>query len=347
MQHYRPRFSICIPAYNRAKFLEPLLLSIKNQDYRDYEIVICEDNSPERKQISAEISRITTEFGVDVNYIENERNLGYDGNIRNLISRARGQYCFFMGNDDIMAEGALCEVNRLIEKHPDVGFVLKSYAWFDKIADVINQEVRYFNEECYFPPSLNATALCFRRSGVISGFIVHRDSAYAVATEQFDGTLYYQMHIASQVVSTRGACFTPKILVLCRNSEVPDFGASDSERGVYTPGVYTVAARLAMLGGISKILDSAEASGLKGLKPFVMRDYANYFYPYIRDQLHIPIGDYLTLYKGYIKLGYWRFPMFHLYFLVCRILGAHYFDFLTRFLRNRIGRTVQIGNIFR
>ena len=46
------KISICIPAYNRANKLEELLNSIINQNFKDYQIVIAEDYSPERKKIS-------------------------------------------------------------------------------------------------------------------------------------------------------------------------------------------------------------------------------------------------------------------------------------------------------
>ena len=39
-------------------------------------------------------------------YYENEVNLRYDTNIRNLVEKATGEFCFFMGNDDVMCPGA-------------------------------------------------------------------------------------------------------------------------------------------------------------------------------------------------------------------------------------------------
>jgi len=51
-----PKLSVCIPAYNRPEVLKPLLDSILSQDFASYEIVICEDKSPKRKEI-AEIVR--------------------------------------------------------------------------------------------------------------------------------------------------------------------------------------------------------------------------------------------------------------------------------------------------
>lgn len=49
----RPLFTVCIPAYNRAALLAPLLDSILCQAFKDYEILVCEDGSPERSDIAA------------------------------------------------------------------------------------------------------------------------------------------------------------------------------------------------------------------------------------------------------------------------------------------------------
>ena len=206
-----PRFSICIPAYNRARHLPALLDSIYGQDCKDFEVVICEDASPERQQIAAIAREYAGRFPGTLRYLENETNLGYDGNVRRLVEKAAGAFCFFMGNDDLMCPGALGTVAGILERHDNVGLVVKSYAWFDEVPEKINQEIRYFAEEREFPAGREAVRICFRRSGVISGYIVHRESAQAVATSKFDGTLYYQLHLTANVLATRCSVFTPKL----------------------------------------------------------------------------------------------------------------------------------------
>src|SRR5277367_4871221 len=150
MNATRPLFSICIPAYNRARHLSRLLDSIFDQDFKDFEVVICEDFSSEREAISEIVLRYSRAHPGVVDDSENDRNLGYDGNIRRLVERARGEFCFFMGNDDLICEGALANVADVIARNPDVGFVLKSYTFSDKSAGYIGQEVRYFSEERRF-----------------------------------------------------------------------------------------------------------------------------------------------------------------------------------------------------
>ena len=97
-----PKFSICIPAYNRVRYLPALLDSIYTQDCNDFEIVICEDVSPERKHIAAIVRNYAERHPDTLRYYENETTLGYDSNIRNLVEKADGDFCFFMGNDDLM-----------------------------------------------------------------------------------------------------------------------------------------------------------------------------------------------------------------------------------------------------
>ena len=339
----RPLFSICIPAYNRACHLEALLDSILSQNFTDFEIVICEDLSRERKDIAAIVTRYMAVHGDKIRFFENEQNLGYDSNIRQLVEKARGQYCFFMGNDDIMCPNALASVNDIVARHEGVGFILRSYAWFDEVPERLADVVRYFTEERAFAAGKEAITFCFRRSGVISGYIVHRDSAQAAATDRFDGTLYYQMHLTASVLATRTAVFTPDILVLCRNSEPPDFGNSPKEKGMYVPGQYTPEARLNMISGALSIARHLRTShGIDVVQP-ITRDYANYFYPYIQDQLNLPLSSYLRLYSSYAALGFWRYPMFHLYSVLCYCLKRKRFDVMVRFIRARLGHSPLIG----
>jgi abequosyltransferase len=336
-------FSICIPAYNRARHLAALLDSIYTQDRRNFEVVICEDVSREREQIAAIARDYAERFPGTLRYFENETNIGYDGNIRRLVEKAAGEFCFFMGNDDLMCPGALSTVESLLGRHQNVGLVLKSYAFFDEVPEKINQEIRYFSEEREFALGPEAIRVCFRRSGVISGYIVHRDTARATATSKFDGTLYYQMHLTASVLAKRCAVFTPAVLVLCRASERPEFGSSSSEKGKYVPGGYTPEARLNMIAGaLSIIRDLKQSTGINVVDD-VTRDYANYFYPYIRDQLGLPFDDFVRLYRGYGRMGFDRYLMFHLYCGAGYLLGEGNFDRITRFLRGILGRSPQFG----
>jgi glycosyltransferase involved in cell wall biosynthesis len=146
-----PLISVCIMAYNRAAVLPALLESIVVQDYDDFEIVICEDMSPERPAIGRVVADYTARLPGRIRYFENVKNLGYDANLRNVIERARGKYCLFMNNDDLLCPGAITAVASALKRHENVGVILRSYASFDETPDRIKQEFRYFETERFFP----------------------------------------------------------------------------------------------------------------------------------------------------------------------------------------------------
>jgi abequosyltransferase len=342
----RKLFSVCIPAYNRAHQLPALLDSIFFQDFHDYEVVICEDLSREREQIAAVVREYQRRHPEALRYFENQENLGYDANVRNLVQNAAGQFCFFMGNDDIMCPGALENAASIIRRYPNVGLVLKSYGWFDQTPDKVNQVIRWFNEEKEFPAGIPAIRFAFRRSGVLSGYIIHRDSAQDAASAKFDGTLYYQMHLTANVLINKTAVCTPEVLILCRGSGQPEFGNSAKEKGKYVPGRYTAQARVNMVGGALSIIRDLSQTKDIDVVDDVIHDYANYFYPYIKDQLDLPLREYYALYRAYGRLGFAKYPLFHLYFVLGYLLGEQRFDALTAFVRRRLGRSPRLGKVY-
>src|SRR4051812_31283446 len=136
----KPLLSVCILAYNRANLLGPLLDSILTQEFRNFEVVICEDRSPQRN----DIAQIAADYAVRhpgfIRYFENETTLGYDGNLRRLVECATGDFCMFMGNDDLLCPDALSSIAKAVETHANVGVVLRSYAAFDDDPAQVVQE---------------------------------------------------------------------------------------------------------------------------------------------------------------------------------------------------------------
>lgn len=336
----RPFFSICIPAYNRARYLEPLLDSIVGQDFDDYEVVICEDGSPERGQIQEIAERYAHgSLRSKLRLILNQRNLGYDGNIRELARQARGTYCLYMGNDDLLCKGALQSAHQRLGKAGNIGVALRSYAWFDSDPNTPQQVVRYYDSEKIFPPGASTIVDFYRRSGVISGFIVNRDAAVACETQQYDGTLYYQMHLTGNILATMSAIYIPELLVLCRAGVPPDFGNSAEERKNFTPGRYTAEARLTMLAGIIDIASGIEGRQRVAVTDAIKRTYSLYFYPYIRDQLKLPLVEYIKLFNASRRMGFGVTPHFYAYFFVGYIIKQQQMDRVVRIVTRLRGKT--------
>lgn len=99
------KLSICIPTYNRRKFLERSINTLLPQLNDDIEVLISNNCSPDDTDEYCKTldSRIT--------YHKQPENIGPDGNFLWLMDNAKGKYIILLSDDDYFEDGA---VDRLI-----------------------------------------------------------------------------------------------------------------------------------------------------------------------------------------------------------------------------------------
>ena len=91
-----PKISVIIPVYNNAEFICETLESVINQKYREHEIIVVNDGSPDSNQLERALKMRLD----DIIYIK-QRNAGA-GVARNTgIEHARGEIIAFLDGDDI------------------------------------------------------------------------------------------------------------------------------------------------------------------------------------------------------------------------------------------------------
>lgn len=109
------RFSVIIPVYNVEEYLDKCLISIANQTFLDFEVIIvcdeCSDNSENivdkyiNKNNFKKIKAIKTG-------LSKARNIG--------IKEAKGEYLLFLDGDDYLEENALEVINNNLYDSPDI-----------------------------------------------------------------------------------------------------------------------------------------------------------------------------------------------------------------------------------
>jgi glycosyltransferase involved in cell wall biosynthesis len=339
-----PKLSVCIPAYNRAKYLPALLDSALSQNYPDLEIVITEDNSPERAEITQVVDAYRQRGVECIRYFENQKTLGFDGNVRQLFVRATGDYCVMMGNDDILCPGSLGTIGSLLAEHPEVAVALRSYAWFYESSEIVDQTVRYFPATSLFPPGEETAATFFRRSGVLPGLVLRRAEAAAVATDRFDGSLYYQIYVAAELLLKAHGLYIADTIVLCRETK-PDFGQSQVEKGKFQPGVFTSDARIAMIRDMLRIAESIDTEHGTKLHARVLKDLGNYSYYFLAFQAEARFSQFWKYYRAMGAMGFNRNPLFHTYFWALAGLGKSRCERVVKFLRSTLKATPRLGRL--
>lgn len=338
--------SICIPAFNRPSQLGQLLNSIKDQEFHELEVIIAEDASSERVAIRRVVEGYIERSSAKINYVENERNLGYDGNLRQLVSLAEGDYCLFMGNDDLLCPSALEQVCGALEQFSDIGVILRSYRSFVGTPDRVQQEFKYFSDMRFFPPGDDAVVTFFRRSVVISGLTLHRESALRLATDRYDGTLLYQVYLISNILAKRPGLYLPTPLALVRMDGRPDFGSSQVESEQHTPGCRTPESSLHFVRGMLLIAADLNAFSARTLYKRIFKDLGNYSYPLLSYQRSLPPGRFCQYALSLLKLGFWQTPLFWCYWLLLLFLGKNISDKLITYVKRTLSVTPKLGRVY-
>ena len=101
-----PFFSICIPVYSMEKYIEKSFLSIFNQSFRDFEIVIINDYSYDN---SKKIIENFQSENSQIRLINHQKNLGVFNSRVDAIRNSKGKYIIFLDPDDLFANPKLLE----------------------------------------------------------------------------------------------------------------------------------------------------------------------------------------------------------------------------------------------
>lgn len=339
--------SVCIPAYGRAGVLPDLLDSVVAQDYDDFEVVICEDDSPERQIIREIVDRYRRKSGRTIRYYENESNLGYDGNIRRLVRQARGNYICFCGNDDLLAPGALKQIASAIERHPGVGVVLRTYATFRESPEKLDQTYRYFSDERIFPAGPQTIVTFFKRCVVIPGVTLKRSPALQWETDKFDGRMLYQIWLVANILVDHPGVYVPDVVAYYRLDGVPDFGLSPAERkGSYVQGIRTPESSLFMMSGFLDIAQDVETTRGVRIRDDIERDLANYSFGFLVIQRSKPLAVFLKYAWDLGRLGYGRHPMYWIYAVGVTIVPEVILWKVMGAIKQLLGRTPNIGSVY-
>lgn len=89
--------------YNAEKFLELSVESVLSQSFKDFELILVDDFS---KDGTLKLAENFSDARIKI--LRNEKNLGTPGATRNVgLSAARGEFVYFMDDDDVLLERGL------------------------------------------------------------------------------------------------------------------------------------------------------------------------------------------------------------------------------------------------
>lgn len=94
----RTRASIILPVFNGSQFLERTILSVLAQDYKDFQLIICDDASTDD---SLNIIEKYLSNDSRISLLKNPKNLGIGATFKRLLREVNGEYIAQIGHDDL------------------------------------------------------------------------------------------------------------------------------------------------------------------------------------------------------------------------------------------------------
>jgi glycosyltransferase involved in cell wall biosynthesis len=106
---------VIIPTYNRPEFLKKAIASAVGQTYRNLEIIVSDDCSPESPQVI-----IDSFQDPRIRLRRNPQNLGIALNVTSAFKAATGKYVASLNDDDLWNEDYLAKLVPYLEANPDL-----------------------------------------------------------------------------------------------------------------------------------------------------------------------------------------------------------------------------------
>lgn len=111
----KPTVSVCIPAYNAARFIDEAVRSVLEQTFDDFELVVVDDASGD-----GTVERIEAYRDNRIRIFRNPENIGAAANWNRAVGLARGRFVKILCSDDVLRPGALSRQVKILEAHPGV-----------------------------------------------------------------------------------------------------------------------------------------------------------------------------------------------------------------------------------
>ena len=317
--------TIAVPLYSRPLELRQLLNSIVDMTVLPGEVLLCEDQSPDRQllsEIAVEWKPILASKGCLLKYLENENNLGYDGNVRNLFAMASRPWVMLLGNDDAMLPEAVLAMQKFLDANSGIRMISRTFVRFSTDISHVVGITKLSDCDRVYTKDNAEPGMILRLCGFVGGLLVDRRWACSIATDEYDGTLYYQIYLAATAFSMNGVGYIATPLVGSRIGNPPLFGSALAEKGVHVPGAYSAKARAAMWMGILRICAEVEQKTSVPMLGSIRQELSG------RQSFHVfemvvPQGRHATwkLVEEFHRLGLMRHPLPWLLALAGLLMG--------------------------
>ena len=134
-----PAISVIVPMYNVEKYIANCLDSILAQTFKDFELILINDCSPDNSRQIAE--SYLDKFAGRLKIYDNEKNLGVSLTRNKGLKISRGEYIFFIDSDDFITPTALEEMISLMKNYNAEVIYIEKYFKADDDGKIFEKKI--------------------------------------------------------------------------------------------------------------------------------------------------------------------------------------------------------------
>ena len=218
--------TIGITSYNRVNELKRCLKSIDTNFVDDIEVIVSEDCSPMHIDIKNMVLELNNLSKYNIKFYSNEKNLGYDKNLGEIIKKANGNFVLLMSDDDMFYLNQLDSIILTLKDNLDCGIVYTSFMY-----DETKKLDRLHKNNHRISASYHNAGKYIYDSILFSGLIFNRSYIKNVDASRFLNYNYFQVYLFLLIISKYGGLYIEKPLVICVNDGENAYGISESSGG--------------------------------------------------------------------------------------------------------------------
>ena len=204
MQKYL--LAICIPTFNRSKYLKGLLENISSElekynNFNNVQIIIVDGHSDDDTEEMVN----TFKVGCELKYYQRRVRVGVDKDILKCVELSNAEYCWLFSDDDRFTDGAINYLLGLLRKEKDLSGCFCNRVPFDfklerKVAEASEWPGKIFNKDRLFVEKSGCITNIGMDYGFLSSQVINRSEwQKAVGNEDY-GDLYESYYLMVHII---------------------------------------------------------------------------------------------------------------------------------------------------
>lgn len=184
--------SICIPVYNRARYLPETIESFVPQLGKDVELLVYDTGSTDGTR---ELMEAFQRRSPEIRFFSLDTKRGFDETALLLLEQCRGEYVWFFGSDDVLREGAIDAIrSRILQRRPS--FIYLNHEVVDDAGRLLIRSHVGRSKDREFRTGEQCVAWLGLYLGYISACVFRRGPGWSLAeAKEFNGSLWMGLYL--------------------------------------------------------------------------------------------------------------------------------------------------------